>query len=292
MKKALPYILIIIAEIFWGLSFIWTKVLINLEIPVFVFTFSRMFIAALVMLVLCKSFGVLQRIDRKDIPSFLLCALLHPFLYYICETFSLKATGSPTLCALFSSLVPVFVMIAALVFFKTKITWKGFAGAVLSIVGIVLMNLGKGEVSSKYWWGFALLFGCLIASVGYNTIVQKNSSKYNAWTITTYQFVFGSIFLFPCIFIEPMGLSGMKLLLNAEVIVPLLCLAVLCSCAAFAFFVNGVGAIGMTKTAIFNTIIPVVSALVAFSMGMESFTIAKLIGVVIIIASVELVQRQ
>ena len=125
MKKALPYILIIIAEIFWGLSFIWTKVLINLEIPVFVFTFSRMFIAALVMLVLCKSFGVLQRIDRKDIPSFLLCALLHPFLYYICETFSLKATGSPTLCALFSSLVPVFVMIAALVFFKTTLTWKG-----------------------------------------------------------------------------------------------------------------------------------------------------------------------
>lgn len=292
MKKILTYLMLIAATVFWGMSFIWTQQLINLGIPLFLFSFSRMFIAGVIMLVLCSSIGKLQKIEKKDLPLFLLCSFLHPFLYFTCETFGLRATGSPTLCSIVSSLSPICVMLVALLFFKTKVGWKGFLGATLTFVGIIFMCVGKGEVSSHYWWGFILLFGSLFASVSYNTIVQKNSAKYNSWTITTYQFVFGSIFLFPFVFTDSQGLSGFSMLADVHALIPLLSLAILCSCVAFVFYVNSIKEIGMTRAVVFNSITPIVSAVVSFGIGLEAFSWYKVIGVAVILAGVYLAQKQ
>lgn len=292
MKKILTYSMLIAATVFWGLSFIWTTQLINLGIPLFLFSFSRMFIAGVTMLILCKAIGKLQKIQRRDLPIFLLCSFLHPFLYFTCETFGLKATGSPTLCSIVSSLSPICVMIVALIVFKTRVGWKGFLGAALTFLGIIFMCVGKGEVSSQYWWGFILLFGSLFASVSYNTVVQKTSSRYNAWTITTYQFLFGSFFLFPFVFTDPQGLAGFRLLGSWEALAPLLSLAFLCSCAAFVFYVNSIKEIGMTRAVVFNSITPIVSAIVSFGMGLEAFTWLKTAGVAIILVGVYLAQKQ
>ena len=50
----------IIAIILWGLSFVWTKEIINENIPVFTFLFIRLFTATVILYIFCSLAGKLQ----------------------------------------------------------------------------------------------------------------------------------------------------------------------------------------------------------------------------------------
>ena len=73
--------------------------------------------------------------------------------------------------------------------------------------------------------------------------------------------------------------------------VPLLSLAVLCSCLAFFCWVNAIKDLGMTKTNIFSALIPAVSALGAAMLGQESITLISMVGIAVVTSGVIIAQR-
>jgi EamA-like transporter family. len=73
--------------------------------------------------------------------------------------------------------------------------------------------------------------------------------------------------------------------------VPLLALAILCSCVAFIFWVSSIKYLGMTKANIFSALIPAVSAIGAAMLGQEKINATIVLGIVVVILGVIIAQK-
>ena len=286
-----PYVAIVFAELFWGLSFIWTQQLAGTQqVPVFVLIFVRMVLAAVGMTVISLATGTRLKIAAKDIKLFLLLAFFEPFLYFIGETFGIKSTNSPTLSALIIAIIPVVTMFADMLFYKTRIATIAKLGVLMTVPGAVLMVIEKNSGTSVYWWGIALLMLAVFASCAYSITLRKLVDRYSAIAINTWQFGIGSVYFLP-LFLLSKGDYPVVTLFQAPAIFPLLCLAILCSCGAFTCYVFSIKHIGITRACIFSATIPIVSATVSYFMGIETFSPLQLLGIAIVITGVILAQR-
>ena len=120
-SRFLVYIAPISAITLWGMSYLWTNRLIELQIPIFYFVFVRILLAGLILFLFNAAYGRIKRMQKNDIPKFFLLAFFEPFIYFICETYGIKLTGSPTLSALVIATIPIFSIGAGMIFFKEKI---------------------------------------------------------------------------------------------------------------------------------------------------------------------------
>ena len=280
-SKLLTYIASSFAIILWGMSYIWTDKLIALNIPIFYFVFVRILLAGLILFLFNTAYARIKRIQRQDLGKFLLLAFFEPFIYFICETYGLKETGSPTISALIIATIPIFSIAAGRIFFKEKVTALNIVGVVLSLVGIVLVAMAHGELGKNFILGIMLLVIAVIAEVGHASITKSLSGNYSSQIIVMYQFLIGSIYLLPLFIWKGLDGFNMQVYFSAEVWYPLICLAVLCSSLAFSLWVSTIKNLGVAKSSIFSALIPVAAALIAWLLGHELMNTRQWIGIAI-----------
>lgn len=280
-SKVLIYIASLFAITLWGMSYIWTDQLIEAGVSVFYFVFVRIFLAGIILFLFNSAYARIKRIQKQDIPKYLLLAFFEPFIYFICETIGLKMTGSPTLSAMVIATIPIFSIGAGIIFFKEKINGVNIIGILLSLIGIVMVAMAKGEVGENFIWGIILLLVAVISEVGHASITKSLSGNYSSQTIVMYQFLIGSVYLFPLFLWK--GLDGFdkKIYLSAEVWYPIICLAILCSSLAFSLWVSTIKNLGVAKSSIFSALIPVTAAIIAWILGHEMLNSRQWIGIAI-----------
>ena len=279
-----------VAITLWGMSYIWTDKLISSGIPIFYFVFIRILLAGLILFLFNTAYGRIKRIQKKDLPKFLLLAFFEPFVYFICETFGLKLTGSPTISAMIIATIPIFSIGAGIVFFKEKVNAVNVGGILLSLVGIVMVAMAKGELGENFVWGIILLLIAVISEVGHASITKSLAGIYSSQIIVMYQFLIGSVYLLP-LFIWK-GLNGFDAdtYFSADVWYPLICLSILCSSLAFSLWVSTIKSLGVAKSSIFSALIPVVAAIIAWILGHEMLNTRQWIGIAISTVGVVLSQ--
>ena len=280
-SKLLTYVASSFAIILWGMSYIWTDKLIALNIPIFYFVFVRILLAGLILFLFNTAYARIKRIQRQDLGKFMLLAFFEPFIYFICETYGLKETGSPTISALIIATIPIFSIAAGRIFFKEKVTAFNIVGVVLSLVGIVLVAMAHGELGKNFILGIMLLVIAVIAEVGHASITKSLSGNYSSQIIVMYQFLIGSIYLLPLFIWKGLDGFNMQVYFSAEVWYPLICLAVLCSSLAFSLWVSTIKNLGVAKSSIFSALIPVAAALIAWLLGHELLNTRQWIGIAI-----------
>ncbi len=289
-SKLLTYIASIFAITLWGMSYIWTDKLIALNIPIFYFVFVRILLAGLVLFLFNTAYGRIKRIQRQDLPKFLLLAFFEPFIYFICETFGLKLTGSPTLSAMVIATIPIFSIGAGIIFFKEKVNFINIIGILFSLVGIVMVAMAKGTLGEHFIWGIVLLLIAVISEVGHASITKSLAGNYSSQIIVMYQFLIGAIYLLPLFIWKGIDGFNMEVYFSAEVWYPLICLAILCSSLAFSLWVSTIKNLGVAKSSIFSALIPVAAAIIAWVLGHEYLNSRQWIGIVISTAGVILSQ--
>ena len=280
-SKLLVYIASVFAITLWGMSYIWTDKLIGQGIPIFYFVFVRIFMAGIILFLFNTAYARIKRIQRRDLGKFLLLAFFEPFIYFICETFGLKLTGSPTLSAMVIATIPIFSIGAGIVFFKEKINGINIVGISLSLVGIVLVAMAKGELGEHFIWGIVLLLVAVISEVGHASITKSLAGNYSSQIIVMYQFLIGSIYLLPVFLWK--GLDGFdyEVYFDGDVWYPIICLAVLCSSLAFSLWVSTIKNLGVAKSSIFSALIPVAAAIIAWVIGHEALNDRQWVGIAI-----------
>ena len=289
-SKVLTYIASIFAITLWGMSYIWTDKLSALNIPIFYFVFVRILMAGLVLFLFNTAYGRIKRIQRQDLPKFLLLAFFEPFIYFICETFGLKLTGSPTLSAMVIATIPIFSIGAGIIFFKEKVNFINIIGILFSLVGIVMVAMAKGSLGEHFIWGVVLLLVAVISEVGHASITKSLAGNYSSQIIVMYQFLIGAIYLFPLFIWKGIDGFNVEVYFSAEVWYPLICLAILCSSLAFSLWVSTIKNLGVAKSSIFSALIPVAAAIIAWVLGHEYLNSRQWIGIVISTAGVILSQ--
>ena len=284
------YLGILVTVFFWGMSFLWSDAVLDQDVPVFTFIFTRMVIAATALLLFSLLTGRFQRIRKGDLKWFAAMTAFEPFLYFLGETFGLKITDSPTLCSVIIATIPVFMLIVGQVFFKEKLSLFNRVGIFLAVAGVICFILIGGNLHIKYVYGIVILFLAVIGSTGYTAICKKLTDKgYNAFSIVTWQFILAiGFFLIPFLVFD--ARTWTPAYLSWPVLRPIVLLAVLCSGVAFVIYAACVDRIGMTRTTVFLPLVAIVSAVAALVMGQDTLHPLQMAGIVVAMAGVAMAQ--
>jgi drug/metabolite transporter (DMT)-like permease len=280
-SKVLIYIASTFAITLWGMSYIWTDKLIAQGIPIFYFVFVRILMAGIILFLFNTAYARIKRIQRADLPKFLLLAFFEPFIYFICETYGLKLTGSPTLSAMVVATIPIFSIAAGMFFFKEKINLINIIGILFTLAGIVMVAMAKGELGENFIWGVVLLLIAVISEVGHASITKSLSGNYSSQIIVMYQFLIGAVYLLPLFLWKGLDEFDIKTYFTPEVWYPITCLAILCSSLAFSLWVSTIKNLGVAKSSIFSALIPVAAAIIAWILGHEIMNQRQWLGIIV-----------
>jgi drug/metabolite transporter (DMT)-like permease len=288
-RKIFPYIAVIVAMLFWGISFVWSKQLIEAKFNIIFILFTRLLVSFLLLFIIFKILGKVEKIAKKDIWKFALLAFFEPFLYFIGENYSMKYV-SASFAAIFIAIIPVVIPFGLKLFFKEKLKSQVVIGAIISILGIVLISLNNNFSFDIDLRGVLLLTLAVFAAVGYS-IVFTLLSHYSAVTITIFQNLFSALYYLPLLLI--FGKEGIfNADWNMQSIVAILMLSVFCSSIAFIGYAYAAQRISIARAALFANLIPVSTIVFAVLMGQESsISWQKIIGMAIVIAGVVLGSR-
>ena len=291
-NKAVVYLLSVLAIVLWGMSYIWSDRLIALGVPISYFVPLRIFVAGIILLlfnILTKNFCL---IARKDIWKFLLLALFEPLIYFFCETYGIKETGSPTISAMIIASVPIFSVGAGALFFKERISILNGFGIAVTLAGIcqVLLKQGGDEgVPQNFILGVVLLMIAVFSEVGHASLTKLLADGYKPQVIVMYQFLIGTVYFLP--FFLTKGIENFDAkLVSWEVLEPILCLAVLCSSLAFSLWAMTIKKLGVGKSSVFLAMMCVATALVAEVIGREHLSLLQWAGVAIAVLGIVLSQ--
>lgn len=291
-NKAVVYLLSVLAIVLWGMSYIWSDRLIALGVPISYFVPLRIFVAGIILLlfnILTKNF---RPIARKDIWKFLLLALFEPLIYFFCETYGIKETGSPTISAMIIASVPIFSVGAGALFFKERISILNGFGIAVTLAGICLVLLKQGGdegVPQNFILGVVLLMIAVFSEVGHASLTKLLADGYKPQVIVMYQFLIGTVYFLP--FFLTRGIENFDArLVSWEVLEPILCLAVLCSSLAFSLWAMAIKKLGVGKSSVFLAMMCVATALVAEVIGREHLSLFQWLGVLIAVLGIVLSQ--
>ena len=291
-NKAVVYLLSVVAIVLWGMSYIWSDRLISQDVPIFYFVPIRIFLAGLILLVFNLATKQFRMIARKDIWKFALLALFEPLIYFLCETYGIKETGSPTISAMIIASVPIFSVGAGALFFKERMSLLNGCGIAVTLAGICVVLLQQGGcdgVSDNFVLGIILLMIAVFSEVGHASLTKLLSDGYKPQVIVMYQFLIGTIYFLP--FFLTKGVENFDArLLSWSVLEPILCLAILCSSLAFSLWAMAIKKLGVGKSSVFLAMMCVATALVAEVIGREHLTLFQWFGVLVAVLGIILSQ--
>lgn len=290
LNRLQVYVISTIAIVLWGLSYIWSDRLLRLGIPVEYFVFVRTLLAGFLLLLYNIVVGNNIHIRRPDSFKFLALAACEPFVYFLCETYGIQLTESPTYSALIIAMTPLVATGAGVLFFKERLTRLNVLGMLICLGGLVMVTLCASTVGQYFILGVILLVVAVFAEVGHASFTKSLSGDYKPQVIVMYQFLIGSAYLFPLFMSKGMREFQYDFYLSWQVWEPILCLAVLCSALAFSLWVSSIKTLGVAKSSIFQAMIPIVTALAGVILGSERLSPLQWCGIGIAIAGLILTQ--
>ena len=229
-KLVVTYFLIILAMIFWGFSFIWTKMLLFSLKPISIITL-RLIISASFLIVSGLLIKSLQKMKLSDLALIGLLAFLEPFMYFLGETNGLNYV-SATISSVLIALIPLLSPFAAWLFYKEKLNILNFVGILISFFGVTLVILKRDFTLNASTEGILLMGLAVFSAIGYSVVVVKAVKRYNVFTIITYQNLIGVFFFLPLFLYFDLD-HFRTVRFTSQNTLLLLALAILASSAAF-----------------------------------------------------------
>ncbi|NQT57659.1 MAG: DMT family transporter [Bacteroidetes bacterium] len=292
-RNTFAVVLVVLAMVFYGISFPATRIALNEYNPVSLITL-RLLISSVILMIINILIYKRRAIPiKKDFPIFLLIAAFQPFLYFLLETYGLSSV-SAAVSSLIIATIPVFTPIISRFFIREKLTMFNFAGLVLSFTGVILLvAFSDSNMSEKSFTvpGLLLLFGAVLAAVFYTIIVKKLPHTYSALTITAVQNTLGLFLFLPVFFILDVK-DFITVVPSINTLVSIVFLAIFASSLAFIFLNFGIKKLGPSKANGFVNLVPVVTAFVSFAFFKESFSLYKILGMIVILSGVLIAQKK
>ena len=299
-------IALIISMIIWSVSGIAIKHAL-IALPPFTMILMRFIPSVLLMFVIGlvrrkHSLFCLQRMERKDLPLFLIAGFCQPFLYYMLETYAYDALNSPTIAETLLSTSPLLSPIFAAIILRERITRNNIWGILISTVGVFVLTLvGTTDYSIGSYWGVLLAFMAVSAAVIDSVMMRKAPLRYSALSFVFYTQVVSLLFFIPVWFWREgpsalMAIDWSQLSDPASSLTVALWsvsyLTIFASVTAFILFCYALRQVGVTQANAFNNIRPVFTALWMFLFFGEQLPALKWGGMAVIILGLFICQKQ
>ncbi|MFO7999227.1 MAG: DMT family transporter [Bacteroidales bacterium] len=283
--KATVYSLAVLAMFFWGVSYVWSKIVFEFYPPITVM-FIRLAISSGLLALLFRQ--ALKKIDRTDYQSFVVLSFFSPFCYFIGENFGLMQV-SPTVASVVIATIPVFAPVLGFLAFRERISLVNTLGFLVGFSGIWVMVLDQDFRFSASPLGVFLLFFAVGSALVNMVFLKRLVMKYSSLTIISVQNLLGALFFLPLFLVFDLK-DFVQVRPSREAVASLLALAVFGSTLAFIFYTKAVGAIGIARTAIFGNLIPVVTAITSLVVLKEAIDKGKVLGMMLVIVGLLMTQ--
>ena len=238
----------------------------------------------------------LQRVEKRDIPLFVLGGLFQPFLYFIFETYTYQSFASPTIAEAMLSTQPIMAPILAFIILREKVTRNNVVGILISTMGMLLLLLvGANNFALGNPWGVLLAIVTVSMSVGYTIILRRIPTRYSSLSIVFYVQLVALVLLYAVWGgFDRQSLQDTIAPLSADItpVVAVGYLAVFASVTAFILFCYTVRQIGVTRANVFNNVRPVFTALLMWVIFDEQLPIWKWVGIIVIVIGLFISQKQ
>ena len=287
----MPYILVIIAGVSWGLIGVFTKVIDVLGFTEMQMLFVKGVLATAVLLLITsvKDKSQLKLKNWKDIRYFIGTGIIS-FSFFSWAYMKAVNLTSLGVAAVLLYTAPTFVMLFSIFLFGEKMTkTKGIVLAMTFVGCILVTGLLEGGAAVITWQGIGI---GLAAGVGYAlySIFGTYAIKagYGSLTISLYTFLMATIVM--TFLVKPVEVVTKITEMGQWPLA--ISFALLTTVVPYLTYTKGLSGLPASKASVTATIEPVVAAILGIVVFHESVSMMKLTGIVLVLSSVVVMSRQ
>lgn len=288
-SKALLYIKILLAVIFWGTSFVATKTVLYEIKPVTVIIL-RLILASMLLSAIALYTRRTFSINLRNHGWIFILALIAVFHLWIQVTGLQYTTAANT--GWIIGTAPVFMAVLGLIIYKERIGLLQIAGIIIAIFGLLLL-IGKGNVlnigliENK---GDLLVLGSAFTWGVYSMVNKKISLSYSPLMTILYLFLMMAIIIIPFNLNSETIRSVIKLSLIGWV--SIFFLGLFCSGVAYVIWAQALRDMESAKVGAFLYFEPLVTVIAAWFFLNEAITIMMIVSGLLITVGVVFVNRE
>ncbi|MGZ4309186.1 MAG: DMT family transporter [Gaiellaceae bacterium] len=271
----------------WALNFTVTKYVISHGFQPIAYGCLRFGAAAVVFCALAWARERSIRIQRRDLITLAVAALIGIFLNQLSFVYAIKLTTATTVALLFGTL-PVMTGIFAFFMGIERLGSRFWFAAALAFGGAALVALGSGGGVSGQLWGDLLGFAAAATWAWYTVAVSPLLKRYSTVRLSAVGFAIGTVPLFivgaPQLASQNYGLGvGIWLLLAFAIVGPLV--------VANLLWFGGISRVGPSRASVFANLQPFLAAIFSLLILNEPITRLQIAGGLAIAGAILLSRR-
>jgi drug/metabolite transporter (DMT)-like permease len=283
----------LLTVLFWGASFVATKVALHDVQPIVVITL-RFMIGVVILFAALRHRQLRLSIARRDWPILIWLGFNGIWLHQMLQSTGLATGASATNTGWYVAITPIFAALLAGLFLKEPIGPIKIVGIGLATIG-VLVVVSKGNLAEVSAHGLPVTTGDYLALASapnwavFSVISKSVLKRYPPTVMMTIVITLGWLMLLP-FFVAANGFAQIGQLTTAGW-AGILFLGVACSGLAYIFWYDALHEADASRVASFLYIEPIVTVIVASIVLDEQIVLATLIGGATILLGVWLVAK-
>jgi drug/metabolite transporter (DMT)-like permease len=281
---------IIVCVLFWGFSFISIKITVAVFPPMSLGMLR--FAIALVFLYCIKlKLAPAEKLRLRDIPLLLGAGVSGVTLYFFFENNGV-ALVTASEASISIGAIPVLTMVADWISKKigrgchgrfSQLGVQQWAGAFISVAGVWLVA-GVSVALSGSVLGYLYMTGAVFSWVAYSLLTRPLFNRCSRIYIVFWQSVAGFICFIPFSVLE-LDRWGKP---DLPVVLHLVFLGICCSALGYWLYVHSLEVLGMSVSAIFINLIPLLTVIFGFFVMHDRLTVLQWCGAALVIGGVYL----
>ncbi|NNM66852.1 MAG: DMT family transporter [Spirochaetales bacterium] len=280
LSRFFPWAALVASVGLWGVSFIFTKLLLA-ELPAVTIAWFRLGPALLVLGALMWRRKEKLSLSRGDFVKLVLASGFGIVLYMVLENNGLRFTSASTASLLVAS-IPLFVLIVEAIVRRQRLPAVQLLAIAVSLVGVwlVLFNglIPRGQAGML---GNVLILGAMGSWIVYTFVARDLGQRYSGLKQTTLQSLFALVLYLPFLFGDfpkwrPVPLNS---------VLELLFLGIFCSGLAYVGYLYAINRLGTVIPSAFLNLIPVVTVFSAWLILKETPGLGQFVGAILVITS-------
>lgn len=269
-------------NIWWGLSFLFSKSALSEGMPPMTLAFLRYLITAIVMTPLCLKTEKTMRLGRENFWLALASTLSGATIYFYFEYTGMTYTTASA-ASLIIAAVPMFALLYRVIFQHERpvlLRWLCVAG---SMIGVFLVIVFSPTADSGFGAliGNLFIIGAVVCWVIYIEVSTKLRERASSMRITAWQSVAATITLAPFALME--RASWVAISLTSWLCI--LALALICSALCYFLYAEAMAVCDPITTALSINLNPIAACIGGVLVLGETMTAAQVVGGVIILIS-------
>lgn len=283
------YLLLLLQQLIASGTHIVAKTLTSEVPPPVVLLYRALIVSALYSVVLYFKKDKFKQVEKNDWFKFIIIGLLNIPINQFLFLSSLELTQAPNVAFAYS-LVPAFVLIISVSFFKEKTTKFKLFGVLLAVTGTILLLMNRGfDFSSGSTIGDMLALMASLSWAFYTILGKGLSEKYGALFTTGMAMLIGLVLYLPIFHFHPVEyqLSDISLKNWGQIFY----IGAITSGVGYTLWYYSLQKMEASKVSVFNNIQPVLTTVLAFFILDNVINANFVIAGVLIIAGVVITQR-